>query len=394
VNASLDQLRANNGRDKSSFEHNAMAEPRLTFDVEATLKQCDHVIKGILRDKLRVTLSDTDGRIENEDALDLYGEVVLAVVEELHKLNTTTTPRALADPCAFIAVITYHRCADYLRWKYRRRHSLKNKLRYFLSHRQGFAVWEGDREILCGFASWPTRRQQTARAEQLDRVRAAPEAFTRFAGRDLHSFNADDWERLLDAIFNASQSPVELDDLVNLVAEIIGVQDEAAQVRSRVSDDDDERPDYDPPATELTPEEVAWLRQFLRRLWSEVNALRPLHRMAYLLNFTDAEGDVDVFVRNQIVTRNEIGRALNLTVEQFTIMWSELELDTHTRAGASELATDDERFAFAWLHLPLFDSIIAKVINGKRQQVINLRNGAHDKLVRQMKPFFQLKIKN
>jgi|GEM_PF-1789885 len=368
-----------------------MAEPRLTHDVEATLKQCEHVIKGILRDKLRVTLADTDGRVENEDALDLYGEVVVAVVEELNKLNTTTQPRALDDPCAFIAVITYHRCADYLRWKYRRRHSLKNKLRYFLSHRQGFAVWEGDREILCGFASWPSRNLRTARAEQIDRVRAAPEAFNRFAGRDLHSFNADDWERLLDAIFNATECPVELDDLVNLVAELIGVKDEAAQVRSLVADDDDERPDYDPPATELTPEEMAWLRQFLRRLWAEIGALRPLQRVAYLLNFTDAEGDVDVFPRNEVAARSEIGRAINLTVEQFLILWGELELDEHTRAGASELATDDERFAFAWLHLPLFDSIIAKVIDGKRQQVINLRNGAHDKLVRQMKSFFDKK---
>lgn len=365
-----------------------MAESRLTYDVETTLKQCDSVIKGILRDKLRVTLSATDGRIENEDALDLYGEVVLAVVEELHKLNTTPRPKTLDDPCALIAVITYHRCADYLRWKYRRRHSLKNKLRYFLNHRRGFAVWEGDRQILCGVASWPSRNLPTARAEQLDRVRAATEAFNHVTGRDLHGFNADDWEQLLDAIFNLSQCPVELDDLVNLVAEIIGVQDEAAQVRRLAADPDDERPAYDPPATELTPEEVAWLRQFLRRLWAEINGLRPLQRVAYLLNFTDAEGDVDLFPRNQIASRNEIGRAINLTVEQFTVMWGELELDQHTRAGTLELATDDERFAFAWLHLPLFDSIIAKVIDGKRQQVINLRNGAHDKLVRQMKSFF------
>jgi DNA-directed RNA polymerase specialized sigma24 family protein len=365
-----------------------MAEPRLTHDVEATIKQCAPIIKNILRDKLRVSLSSADGRAENEDALDLYNEVILAVVAELHRLNAAPQPQPLNDPCGFIAVIAHHRCADYLRWKYRRRHSLKNKLRYFLAHRQGFALWETDREWLCGFASWPTRNLQTARAEQLNRVRAAPDAFNRYAGRDLYSFNADDWERFLEAIFNASERPIELDTLVNLIAELVGLQDEASQVRSFSNDDEDNGPDYDPPGKELTPEEIAWLRQFLRRLWAEIGALRPLQRVAYLLNFTDAEGDVDVLCRNQIATRSEIGRAINLTVEQFIILWRELELDEHARAGASELATDDERFAFAWLHLPLFDAIIARLIDGKRQQVINLRNGAHDKLVRQMKPFF------
>ena len=219
-------------------------------------------------------------------------------------------------------------------------------------------------------------------------MRAAPDAFNRYAGRDLYSFNANDWEQLLEAIFNATERPVELDDLVNLVAELVGLQDEAARVRGFSDDDEDDGPAYDPPGRGLTPEEVAWLRQFLGRLWAEIGALRPLQRAAYLLNFTDAEGDVDLFCRNQIATRGQIGRAINLTVAQFITLWGELELDEPTRAGASGLATDDQRFAFAWLHLPLFDSIIAKLIDGKRQQVINLRNGAHDKLVRQMKPFF------
>lgn len=368
-----------------------MAEPRLTLDVEAILKACDHVIKGILRDKLRVTLADADGRTENEDARDLYGEIVLAVVEELNKLNAALQPRAINEPCGFIAVIAYHRCADYLRWKYRRRHSLKNKLRYFLSHRAGFALWEGDREMLGGFAAWPSRHLRTARAEQLDRVRAAPDAFNQSAGRELENFNAADWERLLEAIFKAVDGPVELDDLVNLVAELLGVKDAAAQVRRLEADEESDLPDYDPPSPGLTPEEIAWVRQFLRRLWEEIGALRPLQRIAYLLNFTDADGDVDVFARNQIATRSEIGSAINLTAAQFMILWDELELDEQTRAGARELATADQRFAFAWLHLPLFDSIIAKLLDGKRQQVINLRNGAHDKLVRQMKPFFDRK---
>ena len=106
-----------------------MAEPRLTHDIEATIEQCTPVIKSIIRDKLRVSLSSTDGRAENEDALDLYNEVILAVVAELHRLNAAPRPVPLNDPCGFIAVIAHHRCADYLRWKYRRRHSLKNKLR-------------------------------------------------------------------------------------------------------------------------------------------------------------------------------------------------------------------------------------------------------------------------
>jgi hypothetical protein len=46
-----------------------------------------------------------------------------------------------------------------------------------------------------------------------------------------------------------------------------------------------------------------------------------------------------------------------------------------------------EEFAEIWNHLPLDDNRIAEILNLTRQQVINLRKSARERLARRMKNF-------
>ena len=115
----------------------------------------------------------------------------------------------------------------------------------------------------------------------------------------------------------------------------------------------------------------------LERLWFEILQLLPRQRFAYLLNPT--EGELEVFPHNGIASIREIGRALAISSEQFSLLSKELALQ-----GGSAY---DEKFAMLWNQLPLNDKLIARLLAATPQQVINLRKVARERLGRQMKNF-------
>jgi hypothetical protein len=107
-----------------------------------------------------------------------------------------------------------------LRQKYPQRWSLRDRLRYLLNHQAGLALWEtADGEWLCGFAAW--RDQKKAVAPDVSGL-SDPRAF----GKNVQRMKLAD---LVTAIFNDVGSPVELDGLVNVVAELLDVKDPTSQ---------------------------------------------------------------------------------------------------------------------------------------------------------------------
>jgi hypothetical protein len=344
----------------------------------ALLEEADPIIKGIIRKRLRVTLSLSDGRQENEDALDVYGNVRLLLVAALEKSQTEDGVR---DFLRYASTVANHQCSDYLRHKYPRRASLKNRVRYFLSNRPGYAVWEhGDDDLLCGFAGWRHQPWTAYRTEKYQRFCDDPRVASGAAPpvKDIERMKPDDWSGLIDAILTWVEGPVELDDLVNAVATLLGVGE--AEVDE--GDQDEEAPPFDPPASAPNPETEAEWRQYLRLRWAEICQLRPLQRLAYLLNIRD--WDICLLPYTGIATIRQIGRALEITDEQFERLWGELPLDAAQRQEARSLQTYDERFAMLFAHLPVEDLILARVIGVERQKIINLRKSANERLRKRM----------
>ncbi|MBD0373607.1 MAG: hypothetical protein ICV60_22425, partial [Pyrinomonadaceae bacterium] len=99
---------------------------------------------------------------------------------------------------------------------------------------------------------------------------------------------------------------------------------------------------------------------YLQRLWTEVAALPPLQRSALLLNLRDAQGgSVIAFIPHLgIASKQEMAEVLSMSAEQFSALWNELPLD---------------------------DASIARLLGVTRQQVINLRKTARERLARRMK---------
>jgi len=100
------------------------------------------VIKQVIRSKLRVHF-DHDGRApHNPDAEDLYSGTLLQLLTRLKECKARPTDKSIGNLESYVAVISYHTCYEYLRFKYPQRHNLKNKLRYLLTHQTGLALWE------------------------------------------------------------------------------------------------------------------------------------------------------------------------------------------------------------------------------------------------------------
>jgi hypothetical protein len=95
----------------------------------------------------------------------------LRLVRLLRELKTNPQNKPVKNLRSYVAVMSYHACEEYLRRKYPQRHSLKNKLRYILTHRQEFALWEGDDKWLCGFSEWRDKSKPVAPSGKLQRLR-------------------------------------------------------------------------------------------------------------------------------------------------------------------------------------------------------------------------------
>jgi DNA-directed RNA polymerase specialized sigma24 family protein len=357
-----------------------MAGTRDASGFEALLNNSRETIEGIIRRTLRVTLSTSDGRADNEDAFDVKQAVELQLWEKYLRLEESANDDRINNFRGYAAVVTYHVCYDFLRDKYPEWYSLKNRLRYFLENNNSFAVWENaDQELLCGFVGWQNRKQVIAQNLQFASLQDLQ------PNKHIQQMKAAQWQIFFDSLFNQTDSPVRVDDLVHFVAELFGVKDEKHSLDGEA---DEEKPRiriFELVSQQLSPEQEYVIGGLLRRLWAEICQLRPNQRKAYLLNFAD--GDIEVFPCNAIATICEIGATLEISDQQFAALWLELLVEDDRQRDAKEFANYDEKFIFLWLFLPLKDAAIAHMLGGTVSQVAGLRRLARESLKKRLETY-------
>lgn len=320
------------------------------------------VVRDIIGYKLRSSMVYAERGRQAQDAEDLAADVLLQVVGNLRDAKANPDGRTISNFRSYVAVTAYHAWYDYLREKYPQRCSLKSKLRYVLTHRTGLALWEDGRgDLVGGFAAWqaqslgPTRRPN----RKWQQVRDDPHAFAQTAlpRGDAARMNPAD---LLAAIFDYVGGPVELDELVNVIAVLWGVKDQADAVTRDDADEADDRGGEFPPDPRPSVADEVEQRQFLKLLWAEVEQLPVRQRAALLLNLRDEQGGgVMVLLPTiGIATIRQLAAALKMAVEELAKLWPDLPLD---------------------------DLRIAAIFGLTRQQVINLRKSARERLARRMR---------
>lgn len=319
----------------------------------------DPVIKGILKRKLGVSLTPADGSYNNQNALEIASDVHVLVLAQLHRLKQQPATASINNFRGYVAIKTYSAYNAYLRRKHPERWRLKNRLRYLFSHHQPFALWENaEGEWLCGLASWQHDwAKRAASAEHRGLLRDHLLASEKLRLPDARNEGRDPTEALV-MVFVAVGYPVELDELVNVMSEMWGIIEPTESPALSIEEPGKVYDNLmDPRAgADITLDQ----RLYLQRLWNEILQLPPRQRAALLLNLRDEQGAgvLALLPLIDIASMGAIAQALEMTEVQMSKLWYDLPLD---------------------------DAMIARLLGGTRQQVINLRKAARARLRRRMK---------
>jgi len=347
---------------KSSAKIDPLLEPLLleardeqSGDLIARLiaDHAESVIKGIIRYKLHLAFHSADRRIEADD---IYQEVVVQLLEELHQLRKHPDEHPITDLRGMAAVIAHRTCSRWMRRQFPERHAFKNRLQYILTRQSGFALWQDeDRIQVAGFAAWHGQKHAVT-AERLGKL--SDDEKMQVHIRILKGGRHQELSDALAAIFNHLGGPVEFDELVGILATLLQIRDRPVESIA----EDKEAIAFQTAAGEPDPSWQVEKRIFLQRLWEELQQLPLNQRAALLLNLKDADGRgcIALFPATGIATLRQLANALEMTADKFAPLWNEL---------------------------PLEDARIAELLGLTRQQVINARKSGRERLTRRLKGF-------
>ena len=319
-------------------------------------EHAEPIISKIIRYKTRGAI---------DDAEEIYGEVMLQLVGRLQRLREEKTGRSIDDFNSYVAVTTYNACDRFLSRKYPQRRRLKNGLRYLLTHRHGFALWQNAHgNFVGGFHRWQLAASDAADSGlKIQRLRDDARAFERDVKVEKSWSEQKNAYELLTAIFDWAAAPVEIDLLTSVCAEWWNVTDETVEIdAASIGEKGEERAAVQLADTRPDASVENERRIYLEKLWNEIIDLPTRQRAAVLLNLRDTNGRgvIDLWMVVGVANVRQIATALEMTIEKFTEIWNSLPLD---------------------------DNRIAEILDLTRQQVINLRKSARERLARRMKGF-------
>jgi hypothetical protein len=317
------------------------------------VRHADPVIKGIIGYKLHLNAHRGVGQ---SDAFDIHQEVIVQLLAAFRQLRQQPTAHPISDVRGLAAVITHRTCSRWMRQQFPERHAFKNRLHYLLVRHRGFAVWQNEnKRLIVGLAMWQGRRE-VATEKQLRQLSDDEALVARI--RLLKFSRQADWSGTLSGIFSRLGGPIEFDRLVSYMAALLQIEDRPIESIDQIEDASE-------PEESNRQHDAGWQiekRIFLQRLWEEVQQLPLNQRAALLLNLRDHEGEgcLALFPALGIATLRQIAEALEMRAENLAEMWN---------------------------GLPLEDARIAELLQLTRQQVINARKSARERLTRRLKGF-------
>jgi len=324
--------------------------------------------RAVVRRRLRGALSAGAGSVpdavDGDAADEAFGELVTQLLRRLRALREEWRAQAgpgaaIANLDAYVAVAAGRACDDLMRRRFPARARLKNRVRYLLSHTEGLGHWEAEapggpapRCVAGGYEVWRGRPAAALAPDPASFLRL------RFPGGEAAAVLLAPAASKTAAQRGAG-GPVALDDLVDLLAVVWRMTEPLGAAAATGPAGDDEQSD---PLAAIADPGVdvagsAERREQLARLWDEVRRLPHRQCAALLLNLRDGE------------TRGVIALLPMLGVARVS------EIAEAVRMDAAE-------FAALWDRLPLEDAVIAELLGATRQQVINLRKVARERLAR------------
>ncbi|HEY6333501.1 MAG TPA: sigma factor [Blastocatellia bacterium] len=307
----------------------------------------DHAQPVICR-IIRTTLPNLP-RNDSASIDDLKSEVILRVIRSLESFRSDRLLEPFPSFTSYVAVVSYNTCHDYLRNKNPERARLKKRIRYALSHSPELAVRQHDRSTwLCGLAEWsfsePTLDQTGLETSVRGCMFSQPSA-----GSDCLDPRA-----LLIDIFRLAGVPIELDSLVEAIAELLGIDD--LNILELSLDGEVGAANGSHLRAEGSLQSVEFVMT-ARHLWGEVCRLSHRERVALILSMKDDRGvdGVSLLTHSRAASLEEISIALEIPAAKLVMIWDQL---------------------------PLNDAATGQLIGVTSRQVADLRRSARKRLAR------------
>ena len=324
-------------------------------------EHADPILLSVIRRKLKITLRRSPGARQSQEELNAEDVYSAAIAQIVGRLNTVraTPGEPIADFESYVAVVASNACDAFLRLKYPKRQLVKNRLRYLLgghSNQTGLATWTGSRgDTLCGFQAWKEAGRSVQRNSAYQQMMATPAAFARTTLANLEARDSNA-ATLVSALLNRVGGPIDLDDLIQVMGEALDIKDH------KPVEESDEPNEWQServvsPGPRISETIVG--KSYLEALWHQVCELPSRQRSAVLLNLRDERGRgvIALLPILGIATVREIATALDMPASELADLWNELPLDDMSIAGRMGIT---------------------------RQQVINLRKVARERLGRRL----------
>ncbi|HEU4836210.1 MAG TPA: hypothetical protein VFS90_17400 [Pyrinomonadaceae bacterium] len=310
-------------------------------------EQIEPTIRRALGYKLRFYHShrDANPRAEFEE---IYNDIQLRLLKRLRALKEGPERKQIANLRGYVAQVTRNTCDEYLRQRYPLRRSLRDKVRHHLLTNSEFALSEdAEHNWLAGLSGWQNR-DHTLKVELSTGLQERLK--TEWQTIDVQNLQLHD---LLQTIFAVTQAPVDLDQLTELIAGVWGIEDRPAEPLDGNSSLEMQL------AADINHAAIIERRQSLQLLWREICQLPRRQRVSLLLNLRNPNGInvITLLPATGVATFEQIAQALEIPVSEFEQLWAELPLD---------------------------DLRIAAYLGATRQQVINLRKTARERLSKRM----------
>ncbi len=327
--ALLPYLQAADEADAQRFVTTLMAE------------QAVPVINGIVARKL-----GSDGW--QAETADVRSDIVLQLLHRLHLLRHQPTATPITNFRAYVVVVSYRGCAAYLRQQYPLRQSLAHRVQYLLTNQSQLGLWQDEHEEwFGGLAAWSHELQARSRLgpEKVQQLLAEPlpPPLEGVPDGTLQRVSAVEQ---MTALLTWAEQFVALDDLVAVFAHWWGVKDYLP--RSNEAEQPDGNVNL---ATQLEQ------RDYLEKLWSEIQKLPPRQRRVLLLTLRSgyAQSALPLLPVLQIASLRQIAAAMDMSAEELAAVWNQL---------------------------PMEDAQIAAQMKLTRRQIINLRKATRQRLLR------------
>jgi hypothetical protein len=314
-------------------------------------------IHRVLQRKAQFSSNGSQSILTSADSASDFDDVCSAAREELIRQLLLAREGKKAEPIAnfraYAAAVAYASWAEHLRHVYPARAMLLNRLRYLLENRttqRGFALWDGPSgERWCGFEKCRNQlpSPQMSARQQLLLVDPRSALAEEFGGIN---YQATNLAQLLDHLFRWLGEPIDLRHLVEVVGALLEISDRKESLPAGSEAESLTAP-LDPAPSPV--DALKW-QEYLRWLWQELSHLSLPQCSAFLLHSTV----VREFELCGIGSIRQIARLLQMPPETLAELWNDI---------------------------PLGDLVIAQRLQRERQQVINLRRVARERLARAWK---------